>query len=449
MARNPYYVESANIMPGLSAISTAFKSRGERELEGAKERKASEEKKATEEKGAHLLEFGTPTEIAAFMVKNPEAGKTLGGAIKFKSEDTKRRLLDKVRGIYTGQLDPFEASIEHAESLIREDADPSDTMELAKIAAQDPEMGREEAGRIWAGIDPEGFIKAQKAMGETGAEPGKETAKIQQWNEYNRLKKIDPAQATLFASSVGIDESPDVGAFNFTDEEKDRMAIEYAETGKFPMAGRNKEIYKLNAEIKKRSLEQQKARGISDITTLYNRLDKKGMQKDIDGQQVKLGSMRSFIGNIDKQAAKIGEVGKRMRRFGTKFLNIPLNKVIDAVGDADRATFRLLVGEMSEEIGKLASGATNSVAALSEGGREKWDKIFDTNLSYNDMMQLVAESKEIAHMRVDSMKESLKTSRAIIRKTPKSKRAAPRYKEGDTANGGKMIFTGGEWRDNT
>lgn len=455
MAQNPYYVEPANIMPGLSAVASAIKGRGARELEAAKERKilAREKQKETEaqakrEEGARLLESGTPDEIAAFMVKNPEAGKTLSGAMKFKSEETKQRLLDKVRGIYTGQLDPLGASIEHAESLIQEGADPSDTMELAKISAQDPEAGREEAGRVWAGLDPGGFMKSKQAMGETVSDPGKETAKIQQWNEYNRLKKIDPKQATLFASSVGIDETPEAEAFNFTDDEKDRMAVEFTQTGEYPLKGRSKEVIRLQAEIKKRSLEQQKAQGIADVTALYNRLDKKGMQKDIDAQQGKLGSMRSFISNIDKQAAKINEVGERMKRFDTKFLNIPLNKVIDAVGDADRATFRLLVGELSEEIGKLASGATNSVAALSEGGREKWDKIFDTNLSYNDMMELVKESKEIAHMRVDSMKESLKESRKIIRETPRSKVAAPKYKEGDTANGGKLIFTGGVWKDN-
>jgi hypothetical protein len=183
MAQNPYYVEPANIMPGLSAVASAIKGRGARELEAAKERKVLEreeqkeaEAQAKREEGARLLESGTPDEIAAFMAKNPEAGKTLSGAMKFKSEETKQRLLDKVRGIYTGQLDPLGASIEHAESLIQEGADPSDTMELAKIAAQSPEMGREEAGRIWAGLKPEEFMKAKQAMGE--AVTGPDSTKI-------------------------------------------------------------------------------------------------------------------------------------------------------------------------------------------------------------------------------------------------------------------------------
>ena len=140
------------------------------------------------------------------------------------------------------------------------------------------------------------------------------------------------------------------------------------------------------------------------------------MTKDIDAQQKKLGSMRSFALNIDKQAGKLNETIDKIFKLDAKILNHPVNKIMtDYVGSADRAVLAVLVGELSEEIGKLASGATDSVAALSEGGREKWDKIFNVNLPAKAMKQLVNESKEVALMRIDSMKESLAESKRIRR----------------------------------
>lgn len=200
----------------------------------------------------------------------------------------------------------------------------------------------------------------------------------------------------------------------FTPEEMEQMADVLSETGKYEFTGRSMEIKNFNAKLKKLSLERQKQKGRDAVSTLYSQLDKKGMTKDIDSQQKKLGSMRSFTKNIDKQAEKIHEVANRLFKMDTKILNHPVNKIMrDYIGSADRAVLQLIVGELSEEIGKLASGATDSVAALSEGGREKWDAIYDTNLSTKDMLALVDESKELAKFRVDSMKESLAESREI------------------------------------
>lgn len=442
---NPFYIQPASPQIGLQNLLGAVTERAGFERERAKETGKIKKR----EEAMKMYKTGTEEEITNYFAKDPQALQEVESVISSINERTKQDKKDKAWEIVRGEKEPLIALTEHAEVIHAEGGNATETIQAAHTAATDPQAIKDASRKYLAMVDGKALMDYDKALADPADPTIKEpTAKIQQWNEYNRLKKIDPAQATLFASSVGIDEAPEAAAFNFTDDEKDRMAAEFTQSGEYPLKGRSKEVIRLQAEIKKRSLEQQKARGVADISALYNRLDKKGMQKDIDGQQVKLGSMRSFIGNIDKQAAKIEEVGARMKRFDTKFLNIPLNKVIDAVGDADRATFRLLIGELSEEIGKLASGATNSVAALTEGGREKWDKIFDTNLSYADMMELVKESKEIAHMRVDSMKESLKESRKIIRKTPRSKQAAPIYNEGDTANGGKLIFSGGVWKDN-
>ncbi len=183
---NPFRVDPVNIMPGLSALAGAFKGRGERELEKTKERKAQRAR----EVGFKIAQTGSPTEIAEFMVKHPEAAQAIRGAVGFQSEETERRLLDTVRNIYTGQADPFEASAEHAEFLINEDADPSHTMGLVEESAKSPEMGKEEAGRIWASLDPKGFAASQKALGVGGQDKTQD------------VKNYEYAQAQGFKGSL-------------------------------------------------------------------------------------------------------------------------------------------------------------------------------------------------------------------------------------------------------
>lgn len=157
--QNPFYVKPVDITPGVGMLAGAIRSRGEFEREKAK--KEGLRQKLME--GFSLSETGSPDEVAEFMAANPEVSQQLKETIGFKNEETERRLLEAAKKAYTGEIDPLEAAVSHGESLIQEGADPSNTIEWAKEAAKSPEMGREEAGRIWASIDSSGFTAFKKA----------------------------------------------------------------------------------------------------------------------------------------------------------------------------------------------------------------------------------------------------------------------------------------------
>ena len=253
--------------------------------------------------------------------------------------------------------------------------------------------------------------KAEKTAGQLERELKAKEQTALSGSKTPAIKEFEYSQAN---PKFGKSQGGNVFLDKLTDEQKDELASVYNISRKMPMTGRSDAIKEFNIDIIQRALKLQGQSGQTATETYFASLDKEGQTKDINAQQKKLGSMRSFSKNIDKQAAKIEETAQKIFKMDTKILNYPVNKIMrDYVGSADRAVLQLLVGELSEEIGKLASGATDSVAALSEGGREKWDHIFDVNLSTKDMLQLVEESKEVAKMRVDSMKESLVDSKKI------------------------------------
>lgn len=229
--------------------------------------------------------------------------------------------------------------------------------------------------------------------------------------EGGELKRVKSPEGISFAKP---EKTKNKMFADYTLEDKKNLARKYNITQKLPFAGRSNEIKAFNAEVVKLALAEDGIKGRDAVETLYASKDIEGMTKDINSQQKKLGSMRSFSLNIDKQADKINETIDKIFRMDVKILNHPINKIMtDYVGSADRATLAVFVGELTEEIGKLASGATDSVAALSEGGREKWDKIINLNLPAKALKGLISETKELGKMRVDSMVDSLKMSKNI------------------------------------
>lgn len=411
---NPFYVSPPDITPGLMALTSAFKSRGERQLAETKERKKMELGK----EGARLLDSGTPDEIAAFMVKNPEAGKNLSGAIKFKSEDTKRRLLDTVRGIYTGKLDPLTAATDHAESLLEEDADPSDTMELAQIAAQDPEMGKEEAGRIWAGLDPDGFIKAKKALGETVDETKERVAQSKLGKSLADQAQYEPGskQWEMFQNEIEAGDKE-----GLTPDELDYFADIYIKTGKRPFQGRGTTVQKQNLAVKRRAAAKERANFRTGIDTFFNRKDTEALTNSIKAQEKSKGSMGSFVRNLSEQVDRVKSLSGKLNQFDTKLINMPINALKRKVeGDPELAKYGLYIGEITSEIGKLSSGATGSVAELSQGAREHWENVIDPNLSLKAMAELLEEVKHAGNLRLKSVDDELKYTKKRRRELGKS-----------------------------
>jgi hypothetical protein len=134
--------------------------------------------------------------------------------------------------------------------------------------------------------------------------------------------------------------------------------------------------------------------------------------KSIDQQEKQVGSMGSFVKNIEKQVDRVKDVAGKVSSFDTRLLNIPLRTLRGKfAGSPDQAKLDLYVEEISSETAKLATGSTGSVAELSVSAREKWEKIHDPNLSMADLLVLLEETKHAGKMRMESVEEQLKETR--------------------------------------
>ncbi len=418
MNGNPYYIKPADLTPGFQGLMQGFAKRGEFEREKAKE---TANLKMRDEV-LKLSTEGTPEQIQSYIAKNPSAKGVYDELVGTKNDITKQAKIDAAYKMWMGE-DPTKALIDSGEVIVDQGGDITQTVEAIKQSAADPEGMKERGKRMLA------FWAPEKLKSILAYEEGERKA----------------AEATAEAGAPLL-------LKDFNQEKINEMALTVADTGEYPFSGRSDDVREANARLKSIAMDINKERGISDVQGRFAIMDRKGMTTDINAQQKKLGSMRSFGKNIDKQVAKLKEVGKRIRTLDNRLLNIGKNKMLEAVGDPDRAVLKLLMGELEEEIGKLASGATDSVAALTDSGREKWRKIFDPNLSFTEMMQVVDESKHVAHMRVESMVESLAESKRIRSGTSLKKKATPapvtKYTEGQTATGAggeKMIYRNGNW----
>ena len=115
--------------------------------------------------------------------------------------------------------------------------------------------------------------------------------------------------------------------------------------------------------------------------------------------------MGSFVDNIGMQVEKVAQLSEDLRTFDTRLLNVPLRMLRGKIlGSPLQAKYDMYLTEIESEIGKLATGSAASVAELSQGAQEKWAKIHDKNLSWNDMVKLLDESSHAAKMRVSSVK---------------------------------------------
>lgn len=144
-----------------------------------------------------------------------------------------------------------------------------------------------------------------------------------------------------------------------------------------------------------------------------NSADNKAYAGSVAQQQKQLGSMGSFVRNLSAQIDRVGQIGAELNTFDSRLLNVPLRAARARIaGSPMQAKYDMYLAEIESEIGKLSTGSTGSVAELSQGAQERWAKIHDKNLSVNDMLQLLKETKHAGELRMKSVKDQLDETRA-------------------------------------
>jgi hypothetical protein len=133
--------------------------------------------------------------------------------------------------------------------------------------------------------------------------------------------------------------------------------------------------------------------------------------------------MTGFVKNLDKQVDRVGEVADDLvSRVGTRILNVPYRKwKTEFAGSGEEKVLEAYLTEISNEIGKLSTGSTASVAELSQSAQEKWAKIHDPNLSISDLKTILEETKHMGRLRLDSSTEARDFTEERLKSIGKSK----------------------------
>ncbi len=117
--------------------------------------------------------------------------------------------------------------------------------------------------------------------------------------------------------------------------------------------------------------------------------------------------MSAFVLNINKQIDKVQQLYNNNDRVGLRLLDLPVRELrVRAKGSGDEAVKSSYLLEISNEIGKLSSGASGSVQQLSDSAKEDWKKVHDVNLSMKEIMKVVNATREQANMRMQSWREA-------------------------------------------
>ncbi len=157
------------------------------------------------------------------------------------------------------------------------------------------------------------------------------------------------------------------------------------------------------------------------------------------------GPMNAFVGNINKQIAKVQELYDNNDRIGIRLFDLPVREIkMRAKGSGDEAVKASYLLEISNEIGKLSSGASASVQQLSDSAKEDWKKVHDPNLSFKEIMKVVNATRDQANMRMASWREAKQEVRqslgqiGVIGQSGGGEIAGTEFKVGDLYQGKKI-----------
>ena len=219
----------------------------------------------------------------------------------------------------------------------------------------------------------------------------------------------------------------DIDIDELTQDEIDMWGAWVNLTGKMPSVGRGKQATKIRAAILKSAAGQalgdtskgsvpNKTPAEAALEVVGTQADTKSIQGSLNFLEKQLGSMGSFIQNMDSQIGKVTALADDLYSFDARIMNVPLRFVRGKiVGSPLQAKYDMYLTEIEQEIGRLAAGASASIAELSTGAQERWDKIHDKNLSVKDMLSLLQETRHAADLRLKSVEDQLNRTRGKIR----------------------------------
>jgi hypothetical protein len=250
MQGNPFYVDpfggyGKEIVRGLSGLGAVL---GERQ----QIKQAQEEEAMLMQEAQDVFASNDPNRIAEFSLKAPKFAQRVSQAVGFKNDATRQNMIDSTQRILMGE-DPEQVIIERAQMVQAQGGDPINTLQELDVYRQDPQAFMRNAERAYALLNPQGYAAFRQAtapmegekltgnMANTAlamfgtADVSRLTpeqrqavqmeaqrtggtqnvpAKIVEWQQYQELKRTDPAGAVAFGQAAGfVDKDGKLSAF--------------------------------------------------------------------------------------------------------------------------------------------------------------------------------------------------------------------------------------------
>jgi len=206
--------------------------------------------------------------------------------------------------------------------------------------------------------------------------------------------------------SIDAQAKQDVGFKSWTPEAKQQEFMEHMITGTPPvntrgLAGGDRQQYA------KEFAQWKVDRGFTPQDAALMKTDYKAGDMSLKNMAKQEAPMSAFVLNINKQVNKLEELFKDADRSGLRLADLPLRDLrVKAKGSGKEAVLASYLLEVSNEIGKLSSGASASVQQLSDSAKEDWKKVHDVNLSPREIMYVLNATKDQANMRMTTWREA-------------------------------------------
>jgi len=229
--------------------------------------------------------------------------------------------------------------------------------------------------------------------------------------KHGRELSQNLSQTTIYNN----DKKGEVGFKTWTPEAKTQEFMEHMITGTPPvntrgLAGGDRQQYA------KEFAQWKVDKGITPQVASALKSDYKANDMSLKNMTKQEAPMSAFVLNINKQIGKLQELYTDANRTGLRVFDYPIRELtMKAKGSGKEASIASYLLEVSNEIGKLSSGASASVQQLSDSAKEDWKKVHDPNLSMKEILLVLNSTRDQANMRMSTWREAKEEVRKTMR----------------------------------
>lgn len=225
-------------------------------------------------------------------------------------------------------------------------------------------------------------------------------------------KMLSPtvSQTTIYNQQMKAAEEKDNPPFSKWSAQEKQTAFELMERGIKPNFGWGDKKNRSQFEREFLKFEVSKGKTGAQVATILSAF--KTESQALSAQEKQYGPMIGFVENLNMQIDRVKEIRGELSRFDTRLLNIPWRKLQkEAIGKPYENIVEMYTTDLANDIAKLSTGSQASIRELSESAQKHWFKIHDLNLSIDDLIKVLDETKRAGDMRIKSTEYGIKKTK--------------------------------------